>query len=57
MVKKHPPESLSESEIAERMDRALRRSLVTPPKPHKDRPKLRPNRTRVPAAKPGTEPE
>lgn len=37
-------ESLSDAEIAVRMDRAIRRSLQMPPKPHKDTPKRHPKK-------------
>ncbi len=49
-------ESLSDAEIAARMDRAIRRSLQMPPKLHKDSRKPRPRKAKAAAAKPGTEP-
>lgn len=48
---------LSESEIAERMDHAIRKSLQMPPKLHKDTRKPRHRKAKTAAAKPGTETE
>lgn len=47
---------LPESEIASRLDRAIRRSLQMPPTQHKDIPKRRPRKKKADAVKPGTEP-
>jgi hypothetical protein len=48
---------LSESEIAARMDQAIRKSLQMPPKLHKDMRKPRRRKAKTAAAKPKTEPE
>lgn len=48
---------LPESEIAARMDRAIRRSLQMPPKPHKESRKPRQSKAKKVYAKPETEPE
>lgn len=53
MAGKTEPE-LSESEIAARMERAIRRSLQMPPKPHKETRKPRQPKAKKAAAKPGT---
>ncbi len=50
-------ESLPDAEIAARMDRAIRRSLQMPPKPHKDSRKPRQSKIKTASAKPETEPE
>jgi hypothetical protein len=49
-----PEIELSEVEIAARMDRAIRRSLQMPPKPHKDSRKPRQPKAKKAVAKPET---
>jgi hypothetical protein len=49
-------ESLSDAEIAARMDRAIRRSLQMPPKLHKETRKPRQSKAHKAAAKPETPP-
>jgi hypothetical protein len=46
-------ESLSDAEIAARMELAIRRSLQMPPKPHKDSRKPRQSKDEKGAVKPG----
>lgn len=47
-------DELPEIEIAARMDKAIRRSLQMPPKPHKDTRKPRRPKDKKVAVKPGT---
>ncbi len=47
-------DALSDEEIASRMDKAIRRSLHMPPKPHKESRKPRQPKAKKAAAKPGT---
>jgi len=52
--KSHIDAVCSDAEIAERMDRAIRRSLQMPPKPLKETRKPRHRKAEKGAAKPGT---
>ncbi len=48
---------LTQAEIEARMNRAIRRTLQTPPTPLKDRPKLRKKKPTSDASKPASETE
>jgi phosphate uptake regulator len=51
MAKTPEKEIEMEPDALERMDRALREAMKTPPKPHKDEPKRRKKRTYTSKAK------
>ncbi len=51
------PNEISDEEIERRMNQAIKRSLLTPPKPLKERPKLRKKKPTSAASKPASKTE